>query len=122
MWGELFARPLPSEVPSPTAMSSPRLSLRVLGNPARAETVFEIRPACVDPAGTQAFSHPATVEIFDVRGALVRTLVGRREGAGVTRLAWDGRGAAGARAAAGAYFARARADGFEAAARFYRLR
>jgi len=53
----------------------------------------------------------AHVAIYDVRGALVRTLAdGVREG-GRHELAWDGRGEAGAASGAGVYFCRLTAGG-----------
>jgi hypothetical protein len=122
VWGEIFARMLESNVPNAPGASSPRLSLRVLGNPGFTETVFEIRSAAVVLTGAGATPSAATVEIFDVNGASVQTLTSRWKGADGVNLAWDGRSTAGGRVPAGAYFARARAGDLEATARFFRLR
>jgi flagellar hook assembly protein FlgD len=53
------------------------------------------------------------IDLFDVSGRLVRTLVEeRRLPAGRRETAWDGRGDDGRPAASGIYFYRMRADGF----------
>ncbi|MFN8589390.1 MAG: S8 family serine peptidase [Candidatus Eisenbacteria bacterium] len=51
------------------------------------------------------------VDLFDLRGARVRTLARGARPAGTHALEWDGRGAAGEPAASGVYFARASAAG-----------
>jgi flagellar hook assembly protein FlgD len=48
------------------------------------------------------------LEIFDVSGRHVRTLVDRVLGAGEHRANWDGRDDAGSRVGSGVYFARYR--------------
>ena len=55
------------------------------------------------PAGDEA-----VLKIYDVRGRLVRTA---RYGAGRRFVAWDGRSASGARAAAGLYLLRLEGTG-----------
>ncbi|MCA9752089.1 MAG: VCBS repeat-containing protein, partial [Gemmatimonadetes bacterium] len=56
----------------------------------------------------------ATVEVFDVRGRRVRTVLDGPVEPGVTAVRWDGRDSEGARAAAGIYFVRCRAGEFTA--------
>ena len=51
------------------------------------------------------------VDVFDVTGRRVRTLLDRSVGAGEYRLLWDGRGDDGRQAAAGIYFVRLTAPG-----------
>ncbi|HEM45596.1 MAG TPA: T9SS type A sorting domain-containing protein, partial [Alphaproteobacteria bacterium] len=55
----------------------------------------------------------ADLRLYDVRGALVRTLVSGRLGAGAWGVPWDGRNDAGRPLAAGVYFCRLRAGGGE---------
>ncbi len=50
------------------------------------------------------------LEVFDISGRLVTTLLSDRLAAGVHRLAWDGRDASGRRVADGIYFSRLRAQ------------
>jgi hypothetical protein len=54
---------------------------------------------------------PVRLTIHDLRGRLVRTLVDGVRPAGPLTTTWDGRDAAGHRAAAGVYVARARVGG-----------
>jgi flagellar hook assembly protein FlgD len=63
-----------------------------------------------NPAGelVVAESGPVTVEVFDVTGRRVRTLVSGDLSAGRHELAWDGRDDAGRSVANGLYFYRAR--------------
>jgi hypothetical protein len=58
-------------------------------------------------------SSPVRVQVFDVRGRLVRTLVDRVLDRGAHRVEWDGRDRAGNVTAAGVYFANVRAGEFE---------
>ena len=51
------------------------------------------------------------VEMFDARGALVRTLLDETRGAGVHAIEWDGTDRLGAGVASGVYFARLQVDG-----------
>ena len=55
----------------------------------------------------------ADLRLYDVRGALVRTLLSERVGAGAWGVTWDGRNDAGRPLAAGVYFCRLRAAGGE---------
>jgi hypothetical protein len=57
---------------------------------------------------TVSESGPVTVEVFDVTGRRVRTLVSANLSAGRHELAWDGRDDAGRSVASGLYFYRAR--------------
>jgi len=59
----------------------------------------------------------ATLEVFDVRGGRVRTLVDESIGAPVYTAQWDGRDASGRRQPSGVYFARLTLDGVAAATR-----
>ncbi len=84
------------------------LAFRVLApapNPFRGETVVRFS---LPAAG------PALVQVFDVRGRLVRTLASGTRPAGVYALAWDGQDAAGRRASGGVYVVRVAAGRAEA--------
>jgi hypothetical protein len=78
-------------------------------------SVLRVYPAAPNPAfrGTQLrLDVPATsdasVEIYDLNGALVRDLVDRALPAGHNTVIWDGRDDAGKRVSAGLYFVRIR--------------
>jgi len=66
-------------------------------NPTRGEARLEFRTT---RAGT------ASVRVYDVRGALVRTLLDTRAEGGVTHVRWDGRDQSGVLASNGIYFLR----------------
>ncbi len=53
------------------------------------------------------------IRVFDVRGALVRTLVSAFQAAGAKSVTWDGRSDAGARVSSGVYFCKMTAPGFD---------
>jgi hypothetical protein len=89
------------------ALSAPR------PNPSRGETAFDL----VLPVAGE--DH---VEIVDVRGARVRTLVSGALAAGRTTLAWDGRDESGRRAPSGLYHVRVRAAGIELTRKLVLLR
>ena len=59
-------------------------------------------------------SSSALVQIFNVQGRLVSTLVEGRVAAGNRRLTWDGRDRTGRRVPSGVYFVKARAESFSA--------
>lgn len=61
------------------------------------------------PAGNTV---PVFVGVYDVRGALVRTLVRTSQGAGTYNITWDGRSDGGGLPAAGIYFATIKAGPF----------
>jgi dipeptidyl aminopeptidase/acylaminoacyl peptidase len=63
----------------------------------------------------------ADLVVFDVAGRRVRTLVSGELNAGVHAPVWDGRDDAGRRVAAGVYFVRLKADGFDATRKAVRL-
>jgi hypothetical protein len=65
---------------------------------------------------------PVHLAVFDVRGALVRTLVDGPRGPGAQAAVWDGRDDAGGRVASGMYFCRLRAAGVEESRRIVWLR
>lgn len=86
---------------SPAAVEDPlpvQCELRVTsGNPARSSATLEFglpAPGAVD------------INVYDVRGALVRQLAGGSFGAGRHALAWDGTNGAGRRVGAGVYLVR----------------
>jgi hypothetical protein len=76
-------------------------------------------------ASRVAFLLPAeahvTLDVFDLRGARVRRLLGERRAAGPSAISWDGRDDAGRAAPAGIYFVILRAGGAEARAKAVRL-
>jgi hypothetical protein len=75
-------------------------------NPASAGVTIDLAlPNAVDRA---------VVEVFDVQGRRVRTLVDGALERGIQRIAWDGRSGNGQRATAGVYFMKARAADFTA--------
>jgi len=53
----------------------------------------------------------AQMRIYDVRGALVRTLLDERHGPGLHHAAWDGRDDGGERVASGVYYVRMETPG-----------
>jgi hypothetical protein len=59
-------------------------------------------------------SSPAEVLVYDVAGALVRSLCHDRIGAGITMLEWDGRDYLGRKVPPGLYFTRAQLAGWKA--------
>jgi flagellar hook assembly protein FlgD len=65
-------------------------------------------PNPFNPTTTLAFSlakgTDVDLRIFDVRGALVKTLVSEHRAAGVHRVPWDGVNQQGNRVASGVYF------------------
>jgi hypothetical protein len=65
---------------------------------------------------------PARVEVFSLDGRLVRPLASGAREAGVHRLEWDGRDAAGRASPAGVYLVRVRAPGLAAVRRVIRLK
>ena len=91
-----------------------RTGLRGLSpNPFRAETVLSY--------GLEQPSH-VRLEIYDVAGRLVTSLVSCEQPAGTHTSRWDGRDAAGVRRASGVYFARLSAGGRESTRKVLFLR
>ena len=81
-------------------------------NPARGEARMSLtlaRPASVD------------VGVYDAAGRRIATLARGEAPAGTRALAWDGRGAGGARAGVGVYFVRAQAGGAAVTQRVVRV-
>ncbi|UCE04016.1 MAG: S8 family serine peptidase [Candidatus Latescibacterota bacterium] len=72
-------------------------------------------PNPFNPATSIAFELPRAsaveLEVYSVRGRLVRTLLSERREAGVHRIFWDGLDARGERAPSGTYIYRLRVDG-----------
>ena len=91
------------------------------GNPAPPATrhalALEVAPSPFNPRTTVTFTQPAagraSVKVYDLRGALVRTLVDRELDAGVHPLTWDGRDATGRAVASGIYLVHATSAGRE---------
>ncbi len=88
------------------ALSQPR------PNPSPAGATFELQ---LEQAG------PVGVEVLDMAGRRVATLVGSTLDAGRHSLAWDGRDGTGQPAAAGVFFIRAVSEGRIATQRFVKL-
>jgi hypothetical protein len=75
-------------------------------------------PNPFNPVTTIGYDVPAgggrvTIEVFDVNGRLVRTLVDGVVGEGVRSVVWDGRDAEGKEVGSGVYFCRMKAEGLE---------
>jgi hypothetical protein len=84
-----------------------KISLRAFPNPFNPRTVLSFN---LPTAG------PVTLEIFDVAGRRVRTLLdGREMGAGVQRQAWAGDDEAGRRLPSGTYYCRLQAGSWRGA-------
>lgn len=64
----------------------------------------------------------ASLEVYDVSGRLVRVLIDRALEAGIYRETWDGRDAAGEKAASGVYFYRLKTESFEKTRKMILLR
>jgi hypothetical protein len=83
--------------------------------------VFRLHPNAPNPftaATALAFNlereAEAQLQVYDLAGRLVRTVLARRLGAGRHQVMWDGRDDEGRRAAHGIYFVRLRAGAMEA--------
>jgi flagellar hook assembly protein FlgD len=78
-------------------------------------TLHESRPNPFNPRTTLAFDLPqdmaADLRVYDLRGALVRTLVDADLPRGSHQASWDGCDASGRGMASGSYFARLEAGG-----------
>ena len=81
------------------AAASVVASSRALPNPCNPRTVIELSL----PEGTAASGATAQLGIYDLRGHLVRRIIGAEVAGGVARVAWDGADAAGRTVASGAY-------------------
>ncbi|MBN1885835.1 MAG: T9SS type A sorting domain-containing protein [Candidatus Krumholzibacteriota bacterium] len=83
-------------------------------------------PNPFNPTTTIAFNLPTTsrveIKVYDVRGALVRTLVAGVRNAGEQTVLWDGTNDAGSRMASGVYFCRMTAPGYERTRKLILLR
>jgi len=119
-----FARhvdgPTDSDGPGVIVAAPPaRAYVRNYPNPFNPTTTIEFG---VPGAATSAASTPVRVEIFDVHGRLVRTLVDRRLAPGIGRAVWHGDDRHGARVATGAYVVRIDAGGARASRRIVLLK
>jgi hypothetical protein len=94
--------------------------------PAARPTLHAAAPNPFNPATTIRFTLPraahARVLVFDVAGALVRTLADGNFPAGPHSIGWDGQDDRGRNLASGAYFCRLEADGTRAARKLILLR
>ncbi|MFQ5511118.1 MAG: FlgD immunoglobulin-like domain containing protein [Candidatus Krumholzibacteriia bacterium] len=83
--------------------------------PAGVFRLFQNHPNPFNPVTTIAYEVAArsrvTLQVFDVNGALVRTLVDAGQTPGANTVVWDGRDRRGRRVASGVYFYRLRAGG-----------
>ena len=99
-----------------TSVAGPATGLRILTGTPNPFTDRSTISFSLEAAG------PASLEVFDVRGRQVRTLVNGPRGAGEQRAVWNGRDDANRELANGVYFVRLRADGQEARGRVVLLR
>jgi hypothetical protein len=78
-------------------------------------TLYQVVPNPFNPTTTIKYDVPVdgrvTLRIYDVRGALVRTLIDADLPRGTHQATWDGRDASGRGMASGSYFARLEAGG-----------
>jgi hypothetical protein len=65
---------------------------------------------------------PVKIDIYDVTGQLVRTLIDERASAGVHTIGWDGTDSSGDRVARGVYFVRMAAGSFKASEKIVLLK
>jgi hypothetical protein len=76
--------------------------------PPAAVALLPAYPSPFNATTAMEFALPAAsrvqMRVYDVRGALVRSLVDESRGAGVHRVTWNGRDDRGARAASGVYY------------------
>ncbi|MGD1047642.1 MAG: FlgD immunoglobulin-like domain containing protein, partial [Candidatus Krumholzibacteriaceae bacterium] len=84
----------------------------------KASALLQNYPNPFNPATELAFDLASaghvTIQIFDVTGRLVVTLVNARVEAGRHRVVWNGQDARGSAVPSGIYFYRMRASGYEA--------
>jgi hypothetical protein len=99
---------------TPLAARASGIQLGVLGNPA-------VGQATQGLAFTLPHDGHATVRIYDLRGAVVATLVDRDLAAGRHQVAWSGRDDGGRAVAPGLYIARVEAGAERAVAKLSRL-
>jgi hypothetical protein len=98
-------------------MSQPESSVEESGDgPIAPEIVLgDASPNPFNPVTTIAFSVPEAshveLDVFDLRGRFVRTLIGEECQAGEQRVSWNGTDHAGRPASSGVYFYRLRASG-----------
>jgi hypothetical protein len=116
--GTSSAHAMAALITSPTADVPPH---EVPGAP----IVLAARPNPFAGETEIAFALPTpgrvTIRVYAATGRLVRTLVDAPMPAGVNRARWDGRDAAGHRAASGIYFFKFSAEGLEKTARLIKL-
>jgi hypothetical protein len=110
------ARLLSNEQGEMALFTSGQSYTRTLLGPTFCDQLAQNYPNPFNPTTTLAFSlaNEAQVQlsIFEVNGALVRTLLDRQQGAGVHRIKWDGRNDHGQPVASGVYFYRLVAGAF----------
>jgi hypothetical protein len=110
------ARLLSNEQGEMALFTSGQSYTRTLLGPTFCDQLAQNYPNPFNPTTTLACSlaNEAQVQlsIFEVNGALVRTLLDRQQGAGVHRIKWDGRNDHGQPVASGVYFYRLVAGAF----------
>ena len=78
--------------------------------------LFDPVPNPFNPSTTLSFALPTTsrvkLEVFDVRGQLVATLLDERRSAGVHHVTWNARDRSGQAVASGVYLCRIQAGSF----------
>jgi hypothetical protein len=106
---------------SPDQKAALEMSLHGAGRPAELPRAFSLEqnsPNPFNPSTTIAYAVPegrtvrVTLEVFNLRGALVRRLVDSGRGPGVYRAMWDGRDGSGVECGGGVYLYRLRAGEF----------
>lgn len=88
-------------------------------NPIHGSTTLPYRIGGADKAGSAV---PVRLDVFDVAGRRVATLVDDARAPGDYRVQWDGRDRHGRAVASGVYFARFSADNTNATVRMLRIR
>jgi hypothetical protein len=122
----VILRPAPGALPElPGLGGDDEMSLNCCPGATSVEAVADVRSATLEPSRPNPFRNrttiaftierptPVTLEIFDLQGRRVRTLIDGEmiESSGRQTLEWDGLGDSGATAPAGVYFCRLIADG-----------
>jgi hypothetical protein len=93
---------IPGNGQPPNGIAGDEYTLALHPNPAAGDVAFSIRLAC---------AAAVKLEVFDVRGRLVTTLVDGPLPAGMHELVWQATDAAGGRLATGVYFCRVKVEG-----------
>ena len=83
----------------------------------RAFSLSQNYPNPFNPSTTISYTlpegmHRVSLEVFDIRGRMVRTLVDREQEQGAYNVVWDGSSTSGQKVASGVYFSRLRAGSY----------